>query len=101
MGFPDSSARNKLFLPCAATFQDADCLYFVLELAEGGDLFDIIERQGGSLPEPWARHYLGAVSLGIQHMHCQGFVYRDLKPENVLIDAKGFARGSQTWATQS
>ena len=93
--------RHPFICRLFTTFQDADCLYFVLELAEGGDLFDIIERQGGSLPEPWARHYLGAVSLDIQHMHCQGFVYRDLKPENVLIDAKGFARGSQTWATQS
>ncbi|EOD08099.1 hypothetical protein EMIHUDRAFT_43620, partial [Emiliania huxleyi CCMP1516] len=84
--------RHPFICRLFTTFQDADCLYFVLELAEGGDLFDIIERQGGSLPEPWARHYLGAVSLGIQHMHCQGFVYRDLKPENVLIDAKGYAR---------
>lgn len=84
--------RHPFICRLFSTFQDEDSLYFVLELARGGDLFEVIDTHGGRLPEDWARHYLGSVALGIQHMHSRGYVYRDLKPENVLIDHKGFVK---------
>uniref|UniRef100_A0A7S4C3B9 Protein kinase domain-containing protein n=1 Tax=Chrysotila carterae TaxID=13221 RepID=A0A7S4C3B9_CHRCT len=74
------------------TFQDRDHLYFVLELATGGDLFEALQAKGGRFPEDWARFYVGAVALGLRHMHFVGYVYRDLKPENILLDSKGFAK---------
>jgi len=74
------------------TFQDADNLYFLLELARGGDLFEALQANGGSFSEDWARFYCGAVALGLRHMHFLGYVYRDLKPENILLDSAGFAK---------
>jgi hypothetical protein len=71
--------RHPFICRLYTTFQDADSLYFVLELARGGDLFELIESRGGSLPESASRHYLGSVALGLQHMHNRGYVYRDLK----------------------
>lgn len=71
--------RHPFICHLYTTFQDADSLYFVLELARGGDLFELIELHGGQLSEPASRHYLGSVALGLQHMHTHGYVYRDLK----------------------
>ena len=71
--------RHPFICRLFTTFQDADSLYFVLELARGGDLFEVLEFQGGRLTEARARHYLGCVALALQHMHSHGYVYLDLK----------------------
>jgi len=74
-----------------ATYQDARTLYLLLELCPGGDLFSLI-HDNGHLPQKAARLYAAAVVLALERIHHVGFVYRDVKPENVLIDAQGFPR---------
>ena len=75
------------------TFQDASNLYFVLELARGGDLFAVQSAQPNyMLPESWARFYAASLSLALRHIHSKGYVYRDLKPENVLLDEHGYVK---------
>jgi len=75
------------------TFQDDANLYFVLELARGGDLFAVQSAQPDyMLPESWARFFTASLSLALRHIHAKGFVYRDLKPENVLLDDQGYLK---------
>ncbi len=62
-----------------------------MELALGGDLFGLMDRHG-LMDEPMARFYTSSLTLALQHLHLLEFVYRDLKPENVLLDFRGFVK---------
>ncbi|KAJ3124833.1 camp-dependent protein kinase catalytic subunit [Physocladia obscura] len=69
-------------------FQDAGHLYFVLEYIQGGELFTFL-RRCGRFETGMARLYAAEVTLAFEYLHLRHIVYRDLKPENLLIDAKG------------
>lgn len=70
------------------SFQNRDYLYLVMEYLNGGDCAALVKTLGG-LPEDWARNYIAEVILGLEYLHDRGVVHRDLKPDNLLIDAKG------------
>lgn len=61
--------------------------YFVMELASGGNLRDLLSR--GALPPAVAVRYFVQIALGLKAAHAQGVLHRDLKPENVLLDEAG------------
>ncbi len=69
------------------TFQDRESLYFVLELASNGELLNFI-RKHGSFDVVSARFYAAQLADTIDAMHRAGVVHRDVKPENILIDAQ-------------
>ena len=73
------------------TFQDASHLYFVLEFVAGGELFSKL-RGNMCLSEHSARFYLCEILAALAHVHDRGYAYRDLKPENVLLDLDGHCR---------
>lgn len=60
------------------------CADFVLELASGGELYDLI-RSFGKLPEPLAAHIAAELADVLSYIHARGIVHRDVKPENILI----------------
>eukprot|EP00820_Chromera_velia_P028903 Cvel_11978.t1-p1 / transcript=Cvel_11978.t1 / gene=Cvel_11978 / organism=Chromera_velia_CCMP2878 / gene_product=RAC-beta serine/threonine-protein kinase A, putative / transcript_product=RAC-beta serine/threonine-protein kinase A, putative / location=Cvel_scaffold768:16140-17414(-) / protein_length=425 / sequence_SO=supercontig / SO=protein_coding / is_pseudo=false len=72
-------------------FQTAKKLYFVLEYCPGGELFFHLSR-AGRFTEVRARFYSAEILLALEHLHSLNIVYRDLKPENVLLDAEGHVR---------
>eukprot|EP00522_Entomoneis_paludosa_P005603 CAMPEP_0172451818 /NCGR_PEP_ID=MMETSP1065-20121228/9692_1 /TAXON_ID=265537 /ORGANISM="Amphiprora paludosa, Strain CCMP125" /LENGTH=860 /DNA_ID=CAMNT_0013203789 /DNA_START=39 /DNA_END=2621 /DNA_ORIENTATION=+ len=77
-----------------ASFQDTDFVYMLLEMANGGELFSLIfERpidEDQFLPEDQARFYAFVIGDAMAYMHEQKYVFRDLKPENVLISNTGY-----------
>merc|ERR1719178_457627 len=75
------------------TFQDEDCLYMVLELCLGGELFAYLARQPRHCVSPSdAQFYCACVIAAIDHMHSKDICYRDMKPENMLIDDQGYVK---------
>jgi len=80
-----------LIMKLVKTFKDAHRLYFLMELVRGIDLFDGL-RTLGKVKEPDARFYAACLLLIMEHLHERSIVYRDLKPENVVIDHTGYLK---------
>ena len=74
-------------------FQDATHLYLLTELLQGGELHSLLARQPGKrLPQEQAVFYGAIVAAALEHLHERHYVYRDIKPENLLVDARGYLR---------
>ena len=86
-----ASISHPLCVRLVASFKDAHSVYLLLEWCPGGELLRYVPQQGG-MPEPSARFYGGCVCLALEHLHGQGIVYRDLKPENLLLDGQGYLK---------
>ncbi|CAN0009693.1 unnamed protein product, partial [Phaeothamnion confervicola] len=80
-----------------ASFQDADCLYLLTEAAMGGELWSVIYEglsghEEGRLPHEHGKFYGACVLDALAHIHGRGMAYRDLKPENVVLDEQGYPK---------
>lgn len=72
-------------------FQTPDKLYFVTDFLNGGELFFHLCNEI-RFSEERARFYAAEILLALNHLHENGIIYRDLKPENVLLDSEGHIR---------
>ncbi|XP_031476214.1 serine/threonine-protein kinase D6PK-like [Nymphaea colorata] len=79
------------FLPTLYThFETETFSCLVMEFCPGGDLHTLRQRQPGKcFPEHAARFYVAEVLLALEYLHMLGIIYRDLKPENVLVRDDG------------
>ena len=69
-------------------FQTDAKLYFVMDFCNGGELFYHL-RKDCKFSEKRARFYAAQLVEAIRCLHTNGIIYRDLKPENVLLDGEG------------
>ncbi|XP_065345680.1 serine/threonine-protein kinase Genghis Khan isoform X4 [Cloeon dipterum] len=73
-------------------FQDDNNLYLVMDYYCGGDLLTLLSKFEDRLPEDMARFYIAEMVLAINSIHALRYVHRDIKPDNVLLDANGHIR---------
>ena len=73
-------------LRCA--FQCDNYLYYVMDLAEGGELFTMLKAKG-KFDEETVKLYAAEIVLALEYLHNNKILYSDLKLENLLIDADG------------
>eukprot|EP00735_Rhodelphis_limneticus_P014221 TRINITY_DN8220_c0_g1::TRINITY_DN8220_c0_g1_i1::g.10194::m.10194 TRINITY_DN8220_c0_g1::TRINITY_DN8220_c0_g1_i1::g.10194 ORF type:complete len:362 (-),score=46.25,sp/P51817/PRKX_HUMAN/57.70/3e-142,Pkinase/PF00069.20/6.2e-68,Pkinase_Tyr/PF07714.12/7.7e-37,Kinase-like/PF14531.1/7.2e-08,Seadorna_VP7/PF07387.6/0.1 TRINITY_DN8220_c0_g1_i1:853-1938(-) len=71
--------------------QDEKNLYMLLEFVIGGELFSHL-RKAGRFSNEATKFYAASIVLAMQHLHSQDIVYRDLKPENLLLDSDGYLK---------
>ncbi|KAI9839717.1 MAG: serine/threonine protein kinase psk1 [Thelocarpon superellum] len=85
----ESINRHPFVVKLYYAFHDREKLYLILEYAEGGELSTHLAAER-MFPEDVAAFYMAEMVLALEHLHRNlGVVYRDLKPENVLLDAEG------------
>jgi serine/threonine protein kinase len=83
-----SSIDHPFIVNLIGSFQDSRYLYLVMEYVIGGEFFTYL-RKVGRLGNDAACFYAAQIVLIFQYLHSKDIVYRDLKPENLLLDSKG------------
>ena len=88
-----SETNHPFIVNLVATYQDPKFVYFLTEFIQGGELFSIIHKEEGSgMTESEAKFYAFGIADAIAHLHSLKIVYRDMKPENVLVDKTGYPK---------
>ena len=80
-------ANSEWIVQLHFAFQDHRYLYMVMDYMPGGDLVNLMSNY--EVPLKWAMFYTAEVVLALDAIHRMGFVHRDVKPDNMLLDASG------------
>eukprot|EP00188_Purpureofilum_apyrenoidigerum_P000186 Plantae.Rhodophyta-Purpureofilum_apyrenoidigerum.ctg10717.p1 GENE.Plantae.Rhodophyta-Purpureofilum_apyrenoidigerum.ctg10717~~Plantae.Rhodophyta-Purpureofilum_apyrenoidigerum.ctg10717.p1 ORF type:complete len:526 (-),score=107.24 Plantae.Rhodophyta-Purpureofilum_apyrenoidigerum.ctg10717:1135-2682(-) len=88
----EMAAGHPFIVELKYAFQTEKNLYMVTEFCAGGDLHDYLQAHQFHIKEDVAKHFFTEVVLAIEFIHDLGAVYRDVKPENVLVDISGHVK---------
>ena len=89
------SAHLQFIVNLVHHYEDPEKFYILMGVVPGGELFDVIHQEGedgvwsSGLPEEDAKFYAMMITDTLDYIHRKQYCYRDLKPENVLIDKDG------------
>jgi serine/threonine protein kinase len=83
--------HHPFILDFYGAMQDDKHIYFLLEVLLGGELFKFL-RAENQFPESWSKFYAASVLLAFRDIHSKKIAYRDLKPENLVMDSNGFLK---------
>jgi serum/glucocorticoid-regulated kinase 2 len=86
-----SHVNHPFLISLKHSFQSSNKIYFIMEFMKGGELFQHLKRVK-QFSEEETKFIAGCVILALGHLHNKNYIYRDLKPENVLLDCKGYAK---------
>jgi len=85
------SCRSPFIVQLFNTFQDSRYLYMLMEPCLGGELWTLL-RNNKRFDDRTASFYVACVLLALEYLHSLGIIYRDLKPENLLLDSTGYVK---------
>ncbi|CAA7267935.1 unnamed protein product [Cyclocybe aegerita] len=86
-----SRVQHPFVVDLFATFQDSLNVYMLMSYVPGGELFTHLRRAQRFTPDV-TRFYLATIILALKYLHSFNIIYRDLKPENLLLDSRGYLR---------
>lgn len=86
-----SVSNHPFIVSLQYAFQTDDKLFLVMEYCPGGDLSDYLEAED-YFSEERARLYVAEIILAIEDLHSRGIIFRDLKPDNIVLDRTGHCK---------
>ncbi len=95
-----AECKHPFLLQLFRTFQDENRIYMLLELVQGGELWSLLYKnirligrsKLGGFNATASLFYAGCVTSALQYLHLHEIAYRDLKPENLLLDNLGYLK---------
>ncbi|CAD8191282.1 unnamed protein product [Paramecium pentaurelia] len=83
--------KHPFLINMVYSFQDRENLYLVMDLLTGGDLRQHLGRLR-RFNELQTKFFVSCILLALEYLHNQNVIHRDVKPENIVLDSKGYAR---------
>jgi serum/glucocorticoid-regulated kinase 2 len=83
------NASHPFLVNLEYVFQTPGKIYFVMKFMRGGELYSILTKEK-RFPESRVRFYAAQIGLALSHLHQGHIIYRDIKPENILLDDDGY-----------
>mmetsp|Transcript_46272 Transcript_46272/g.82175 ORF Transcript_46272/g.82175 Transcript_46272/m.82175 type:complete len:822 (+) Transcript_46272:164-2629(+) len=85
-------AHSRFIIKLYDTYNGDQSVYFLLEAALGGELYRTYKKKRFAGSEDHARFYVAGVTIALDHLHKEKVMYRDLKPENVMLSETGHVK---------